>query len=88
MIRQEQVTDLSLLFTHCHCECDSECVTLSLLLRLTAVLQLHLDFLIVTVPGTGLEIRPFLQSGSAKICAGMVRFVISHYEELANLRPS
>ena len=34
----------------------------------------------------GLEIRPFLHSGTAKICAGMVRFVISHSDELANLR--
>ena len=39
----------------------------------------------------GLEIRLFLQSGTAKICAGMARFVISHsdeHDELANLRPS
>ena len=36
----------------------------------------------------GLEIRPFLQSGTAKICAGMVKLVISHSDELANLKPS
>ena len=37
---------------------------------------------------SGLEIRPFLQSGIAKKCAGMAKFVISHFDELANLRPS
>ena len=35
-----------------------------------------------------LEIRPFLQSGTAKKCAGMATFVISHSDELANLRPT
>ena len=33
----------------------------------------------------GLEIVPFLQSGTAKKCAGMATFVISHSDELANL---
>ena len=36
----------------------------------------------------GLEIRPFLQSSTAKKCAGMSKKITSHSDELANFRPS
>ena len=39
---------------------------------------------LLSIVNAGLEISPFLQSGTAKKCAGMATFVISLSDELAN----